>query len=167
MKHILYRATLLTTFLLLTNTIKLSAQQYKALPQSIFEVLVGQGENGGEVEIKQTHKLMSLVGRVSPKYGRILVGESNARVVYGYRIIFFNSNAPKAKSIAYARQEELRQIVPEQATYIHFNAPFWKLQLGDFTTKEEAKSTLKQLQKVLPYWKKEAYIIRDRIRLIK
>ncbi len=158
---------LLATSLLLGSTTLLKAQQYKALPQSIFEVLRGQnGENTGEVVINQPNRLLSLVGRVSPRYGRILAGESNAQVVYGYRIVYFNSNAPKAKAIAYARQGKLKDIAPEYPTYIHFNAPFWRLQLGDFPTRAEAREVLRKLKKTLPYWQKEAYIVRDRIRLI-
>ncbi len=161
-----HKAIVLTIFLLFANSIELSAQQYKALPQSIFEVLESQEENFGEVKIIQPTRLLSLVGRVSPRYGRILASESNAQVVYGYRIIFFNGNAPKAKGIAYARQNTLKELAPEYPTYIHFNSPFWKLQLGDFPTREEAREALRQLKKSLPNWKREAYIVRDRIRLI-
>ncbi len=160
------RLLALSMLLFLSQFTKLSAQQYKALPQSIFEVLQSKGENLGDVQINQPNTLLSLVGRVSPKYGRILIGESNAQVTYGYRIIYFNSNAPKAKSIIYARQETLRKLAPEHPTYIHFNAPFWRLQLGDFQTKEEAQEVLKELRKILPNWHKEAYIIKDKIRLI-
>ncbi len=156
----------LSILLLLSQSVKLSAQQYKALPQSIFEVLQSKGEDLGDVQINQPSTLLGLVGRVSPRYGRILIGESNAQVVYGYRIIYFNSNAPKAKSIIYARQETLRKLAPEYPTYIHFNAPFWRLQLGDFQTREEARDVLKKLKRKLPRWHKEAYIIRDKIRLI-
>ncbi len=166
---LLTRKTLLLAVCYIFGSITLlKAQQYKALPQSIFEVLeVQEGENIGEVVINQPSRLLSLVGRVSPRYGRILAGESNAQVVYGYRIVYFNSNAPKAKAIAYARQEKLKDIAPEYPTYIHFNAPFWRLQLGDFPSREEAREVLRKLNKDLPYWQKEAYIVRDRIRLIK
>ncbi len=156
----------LSILLLFSQCIRLSAQQYKALPQSIFEVLQSKGEELGDVQINQPNTLLSLVGRVSPRYGRILIGESNAQVVYGYRIVYFNSNAPKAKSIIYARQGTLRKLAPEYPTYIHFNAPFWRLQLGDFRTREEAREVLRELKKDLPSWHKEAYIIRDKIRLI-
>ncbi len=152
--------------LLLTGMTELSAQHYKALPQSIFEVLQVDGQDMGTVEIRQPNRLLSLVGRVSPQFGRVLIGEGNARVVYGYRIIYFNSNAPKAKAIAYDRKEKLKKVAPEYPTYIHFNAPFWRLQLGDFATREEAREVLKELRKSLPYWRKEAYIIKDKIRLI-
>ncbi len=165
---ILARRTLLLALLLsLLGITQLKAQQYMALPQSIFEVLQGEeGNNIGVIQISQPNRLMSLVGRVSPKYGRILAGESNAQVVYGFRIVFFNSNTPKAKAIAYERQEILKEIAPEQPTYIHFNAPFWRLQLGDFPTQIEAEEVLNKLKKSLPYWQKEAYIVRNKIRLI-
>ncbi len=166
---ILARKTFLLSILLslLGGITQLKAQQYTALPKSIFEVLQGEdGNNIGVIQINQPNRLMSLVGRVSPKYGRILAGESNAQVVYGYRIVYFNNNAPKAKNIAYERQETLKNIAPEYPTYIHFNAPFWRLQLGDFPTQAEAKEVLNKLKKVLPHWQKEAYIVKDRIRLI-
>ncbi len=168
MIYLIQRTKLFILFILsfISFQTAIKAQQYKALPQSIFEVLKTPSNNGGKIEIIQPNRLLALVGRVSPKYGRVLANESSAQVAYGYRIIYFNSNDPKAKAIAYQRQEELKEIAPEYPTYIHFNAPFWHLQLGDFTTKEEAIKVMGVLKNRLPIWNNEAYIIRDRIRIV-
>ncbi len=162
----LRKLLIILAVILCSNRVVVYSQNYEALPQSIFEVLRIKTNDMGEVQITQSNRLLSLVGRVSPKYGRVLSNEINTQVVYGYRIIYFNSNNPKAKATAYLRQEELRKLAPEYATYIRFNAPFWRLQLGDFRTKAEALEVLKELKKTLPKWHKEAYVVKDRIRLI-
>ncbi len=153
--------------LLVANSfvVNASAQSYKALPQNIFEVLGTAPLSGeGAVKIYQSNKLLYLVGKVSPEYAYLLENESKAQAVQGYRILFFNSNMPKAKAMAYDRQDILRALAPEYSTYIHFNSPFWRVEFGDFKNREEAVKVLRELSRKLPNWKKEAYIVKTQIR---
>ena len=54
---------------------------------------------------------------------------------------------------------------PDVPTYVSYNAPFWKLRVGDFRSHEEAYHMMRQLMAAFPKYGKEMYIVREEIKI--
>lgn len=141
-------------------------KQMKASPRNIFEALEGNAAGQGRVIIRQSESVRRSVGGVSRKYSSVLGREGNTTIVMGYRIQFFNGNLPNSRAEAYGRAAQIRQINPELACYTSYNAPFWKLVVGDYATMEAARVAQRELVSKLPKWAKESYIVRDKVRIL-
>lgn len=66
----------------------------------------------------------------------------NKRNGYGYRIQLENGNETAVKTT----QEKFRLEFPTIKTYILFESPEWKIQVGDYKTRIEADKNLKGLK---------------------
>jgi hypothetical protein len=77
------------------------------------------------------------------------------RFVQGYRILVMNTNdrvkATDAKAKVY-------QEFPELKAYLQWQAPFFKLKVGDFKTRPEAEEYLENIKRVFPAG---VYVVRD------
>ena len=79
------------------------------------------------------------------------------RFVPGFRIQVINSN-DRAK--VFEAKSKIYQQFPELTPYIMYQAPFYKLKLGNFSTQDEAEPYRKKLLKLFP---SGMYIVRDTI----
>ena len=77
------------------------------------------------------------------------------RFVQGFRILVMNTNdrvkATDAKAKVY-------QEFPELKAYLQWQAPFFKLKVGDFKTRPEAEEFLENIKRVFPTG---VYVVRD------
>jgi len=77
------------------------------------------------------------------------------RFVQGFRILVMNTNdrnkATNAKAKVY---EEF----PELKAYLQWQAPFYKLKVGDFKTRPEAEEYLENIKRIFPGG---VYVVRD------
>lgn len=165
----LYRIVLLTALLLasLDTSCKLYAQQeVRMSPSNIFDVLEAYIEGEGVILVKQSPELRALVGGISDKYRSLLEKEDETGLKPGFRIQVYNGNLKGSKAELEQRLNLLRRLVPEQNYYTSYNAPFWRLTMGDFSTEEQAKQLRLRLLKSLPAWFGESYIIKDRVRIV-
>jgi len=84
----------------------------------------------------------------------------------GYRVQVFSSNMQRtAKAEAYKIEKKLKDQFPEQAVYVNYTSPFWKVRIGDFKTIQEAKDFRNQLIDAFPELKSETYTVKDIINL--
>ena len=87
--------------------------------------------------------------------------------ISGYRIqVFSDNNSRTAKAEARYKANNISEKFPELRTYITYNAPFWRLRVGDFRTPEEANDIVIKLKEEFPKYSKEIRIVRDRINYI-
>lgn len=143
-----------------------SYAQQKATPRNIFEALEGGGSGEGHITINQSDAVRKLVGNVASKYSRVLGREGNTSILMGYRIQFFNGNLSNARVEARNRATTISLLDSGYNTYISFNAPFWRLLVGDFLTMSEARVARAKLIGILPAWAKDSYIVRDKVRIL-
>lgn len=143
--------------LLLSVTILSSVlvAQERTQEQDIFAQITTQS-SGGQVTITQPNWLRALVGKTFYAPGSIITG---------YRIQVYTSNMRGAKQEAYRLAGQLRYAAPELSSYVTYNAPFWKLSLGDYTSRLEARQQLNALRASHPRLMREAYIVREKIRV--
>ena len=81
------------------------------------------------------------------------------RNVPGFRIQVINT---RDRNQAYEAKTKVYQQFPDWQPYLLYQAPYYKLRVGDFKTEEEAQAALQQLSKIFP---SGLYVIRDIIEL--
>lgn len=86
-----------------------------------------------------------------------------ALVATGYRVQIYSSNASrKAKETATQWKKELETAFPNQKTYLVYQAPFWKVRVGDFTHYAEAVHFSKELAKKYPKEAGEIIVVKEK-----
>jgi len=134
---------------------------------SIFDALERQPKPGeGAVIINQPNAIKRLVGtRVDSDNIDVLNGKSFL-ITKGYRIqVYSGNNQRTSMDEAIAMQNKLKELYPGIDASRIYDAPVWKLHVGNYLTFEEASIMLRDLRKVFPQRKNEIYIIVDNIRL--
>lgn len=82
----------------------------------------------------------------------------------GYRIqVFSGNNAATAKRDAESRAAAIRDRFPELATYVIYDAPYWRLRVGDFPSSDHAGTVLGEMKRAFPSFAREMRLVRDRI----
>lgn len=83
---------------------------------------------------------------------------------YGYRVeIFSDNNARTAKTGATARRNQVLSRLPQYPAYLSFDAPFWRVRVGDFTTRAAAESAMAELRQTFPGYGSAMRIVRCEI----
>lgn len=89
---------------------------------------------------------------------------STSTVSGGYRIqVFSDSNPRTAQAEARSKSANISSKFPAIRTYVTYDAPYWRLRVGDFTTYEDAADALSALKEAFPSYRRELRIVRDHI----
>lgn len=140
----------------------------KAQAQNIISDLETPKAGEGTVRIICDPEIVELLGMPtsSPRPSESGTASGNAMATAaGYRIQIYMDNSPKAKNEATRIESLFKETFPNVGTYVRYNAPNWKVLVGDFRTQEEANSFKQSIQGSLPEYGKEMYIIPSRINL--
>jgi len=132
---------------------------------SIFDALSQPSTGKGTVTIRQSSAIRALVGSRSVDERIETEGDKSYLVMHGYRVqVFTDNNQRTAKNEAETKEQEIKKLfnVP---TYVKYNAPFWRLYVGDYTTYEEAFSMMYKIVEAFPAYKKEIQIKEEEIRI--
>jgi hypothetical protein len=90
------------------------------------------------------------------EYNEFITREARSKMM-GFRIMIMSTNdqnkATSAKSKAY-------QEFPELRTYLHWQAPFYKVKVGNFKTREEAEEYIEHVKRIFP---SGVYVVRETI----
>ena len=121
-----------------------------------------QSSSQGRVTVNQP---AALAERLRPENGNPENGaKATAKNRVGYRIqVFADKNQRTAKSEAMARERNVQARFPELGCYLTYNAPTWRMRVGDFLTREEALEMMQQLKKEFPSFAREMIVVKDRI----
>ena len=79
----------------------------------------------------------------------------------GYRVQIFFDSGNNSKSNAEAAKTKFSAQYPEIPIYLSFKEPNFKVRVGDFRTRNEARGFLKQISIEYP----NAFVIKDEIKL--
>lgn len=85
--------------------------------------------------------------------------------VSGFRAQVFSGNLRNSKEEAFKKEKEIKELFPELATYVTYVAPFWRLRIGDYRSREEAYYTMRMLMNAFPSYAKEMYIVKEDIKI--
>lgn len=91
--------------------------------------------------------------------------QSATTSVSGYRIqVFSSNNARTGKNEANARAEKIRAQFPEHTAYVTYDAPYWRLRVGNFQNYDDARAALAMLKNAFPDYARDMRLVRDRIK---
>jgi len=146
-------------FLLFSNCL-LAQQNADSLKQNIFEKLSSADTNArATVKIHQDKRIEKLV--VGKKAGG---STSDQKTISGFRVQVFSSNTQRtAKNEAFSKEKLIRTEFPDQAVYVNYTSPFWKVRVGDFKTQTQAQNFRNQLIEAFPTMRSEVYIVREQV----
>lgn len=84
--------------------------------------------------------------------------------VGGYRVqVFADNNARTAKDEARSKAVAIREQLPHLATYVTYEAPYWRLRVGDFRSESDAEAAAAEIKHYFPNISREVRVVRDRI----
>jgi len=153
-------------FLWFTVLFCFSTISMKAKAQNIITDLETSKAGEGTVHIVCDPKIIELLGKpsASPRPSESASGNENVSVrAVGYRIQIYMDNSPKAKNEVVRIQSLFNETFPDVGTYVSYNAPNWRVLVGDFRTKEEADTFKQSIQSSLPELGREMYTVSSRI----
>ncbi len=122
-----------------------------------------QSVTAGRVTI---HQPQTLNQRISPANGDTTNTATHryksGKNIVGYRIqVFSDRNQRTAKGEALSKEKNIKENFPDMGTYITYDAPSWRLRVGDFRTRDEASLRLSELRKCFPGYANEMIIVVD------
>lgn len=82
----------------------------------------------------------------------------------GYRVqVFSDNNVSTAKSEARTKAQAIQARLPQYRTYVVYQSPYWRLKVGDFTTRTDAENAADEIKKIFPSYAREVRVVKDRI----
>ena len=136
---------------------------YSQNNKTMIDSITAQTPGKGKINIYGEEGISNLIGKINTSGSAI---KPNMVVKKGFRIqIYSGSQKQASKDEAYARERKVKSKYSEYGTYVSFNAPFWKLRVGDFADRREAEDALKELKKGFPEYASELFIVPDNVRV--
>ena len=143
-----------------------SALWGQASRSTILDALSRHGVGEGEVVVHQSAAIERMVGERMAGADVETTDSVTYLKIQGYRTQVFSGNNQRAsKDEAFSKEKEIKELFPDVPTYVSYNAPFWKLRVGDFRSHEEAYHMMRQLMAAFPKYGKEMYIVREEIKI--
>ena len=128
--------------------------------QTIIDDLQSQtNASDGIIQIECAPSIIALLGKPNNQSGN----NSDFVERNGFRILVFMGND---RSEATSKQSAIQSAFPEFSTPLRYEAPNWKLLVGDFLSMEEANTALRRLQKEFPQFGKEMFIVQERFKIL-
>lgn len=145
----------------------LSAQTGDNRPvEDIIDALQKRVPGKGDVTVRQPNALRDMLGKRLYGAGVEKTDSTAFLKIQGYRTqVFSGNNQRKSKDEAFRKEKEIKELFPEIPTYVTYNAPFWRLRIGDFRSHEEAYRMQRLLMEAFPAYKKEMYIVREEVKI--
>ncbi len=110
---------------------------------TFFNKISNQGSSQGSLTIVQDPGIAKLVG--------IHMDASNrSKLIDGFRIQLYLGSNNNAKNEATQVKTRLLSLFPNERPHVIYEAPFWRVQVGDFRSKDEALSLYKKLKPEFP-----------------
>lgn len=82
----------------------------------------------------------------------------------GFRVeVFADNNVRTAKAQATSKKNQIESRFPQYRVYLVFEAPFWRVRLGDFSNRGGAESALAEVKAAFPELRDNLRIVRSSI----
>lgn len=119
--------------------------------KDIFELIAKQALNGSIVKIKQSQDIVTSMQNH--------IANSSQKKINGYRIRIFFDNKQDARVKSESIRQSFSSNYPGVGVYWTYDAPYFKITVGDLRSKSDAMKMLKMLQANYP----SAFIVREHI----
>lgn len=123
--------------------------------EQIISELAQPGTNNATITIHQSEKIAERMNQ------RPLSSGEEAK---GYRVQVYSSNSGQAaRQKAFNIERHILSKHPKLEVFVSYNAPFWKVRVGNCRTQQEAQQLKSILLEEFPEYKASIYIVRDNI----
>lgn len=143
------------------------SQDITPLRRTIVDDLQEKVPGKGTVIIDQPPAIRALIG--GRRDGSSIETTADGQTFMkhqGYRVqIFSGNNQRTAKDEAFRKEKQIKERFPSLSTYVTYNAPFWRLRVGNYDSQEEAVYAQRQLADAFPSFAKEIYIVKEEIKV--
>lgn len=121
---------------------------------------------GGSVRFFHDRRIEQVVSENSiSRNNNNATAAATTQISHGFRVQVFSSNRQRvAKDEAFRLESRLNEAFPGVGVYVSYTSPFWKVRIGDFKSKEEARLFTDELLRQFPALKGDTYTVRERIR---
>lgn len=133
----------------------------------IEKLTMVQSDTAAKVTLVQDTAILNMLGQpgVNVPQNIVIVHNHPCVQMMGYRIqVFSSNNQYSAKTEAFRRETAIKQSVPDITSYVKYQAPFWRVRVGDFQTYEDAYAKLVEFRKKFAFGR-EMSIVRETINL--
>lgn len=154
-------------FCFLASTILSLSAQDSARLGNITDRINHTEKGKGSVRVIQDDAIAERIGKpVIAPVEENEVGPERYIEVSGWRIqVFSGNNQRVSKNEAFHKEADIKSIHSDLGTYVTYNAPFWRLKVGDFQSYQEARIMLLLLRREFPSFGREMSIVRDRVQV--
>ncbi|MCD7848533.1 MAG: SPOR domain-containing protein [Parabacteroides sp.] len=133
---------------------------------TIVDALQEKVPGKGTVVVRQPDALRTMMGKRLHGEGVEKTDSTAFLKTQGYRTqVFSGNNQRKSKDEAFRKEKEINELFPDVPTYVTYNAPFWRVRVGDFRSHEEAYHMQRLLMDAFPAYKKEMYIVKEEVKI--
>jgi hypothetical protein len=125
--------------------------------------------DSGKVNITQPAELTKRLDRVEEDQNANQDSDSQSSTVQsrshsGYRVeVFADNKVQTAKAQAASKKRLLQARLPQYKVYLVFEAPYWRVRLGDFTNRTAAEAAMSEVRRSFPSFSSDLRIVRSSI----
>lgn len=159
----LHKYWILIIFAAVSVCAKAQTETVTEVKDSVSTIVDAINADDGSVLVIQSEAMDNIVRKLGADEAKALENATHKGNV-GYRIqVFSDNNIRTAKSNAEYRNRLVNTRLPLYRTYMSFEAPYWRVRVGDFFTRDEAEAALKQLRGAFPNFAGDMRVVRSRI----
>jgi hypothetical protein len=101
---------------------------------------------------------------VSNQEGDSQSSATQTRSKNGFRVEVFSDNKVQtAKAQAASKKRLLQARLPQYKVYLVFEAPYWRVRLGDFTNRSAAEAAMSEVKRAFPAFATDLRVVRSTI----
>ncbi|MDR3653997.1 MAG: SPOR domain-containing protein [Paludibacter sp.] len=152
--------SLFIAFLLIVGILQ-AQQSQDSKKNNIFDALsTTDSSTHATVKVHQDKRIDQLLA--NKRY----TNSQDQEMTNGFRVQVFSSNVQRtAKNEAFRIEKQIQDAFPNEAVYVNYSSPFWKVRVGDYKTQADAQKFKNQLIETFPNLKSEIYIVREQIQI--
>jgi preprotein translocase subunit SecD len=125
--------------------------------------------DSGKVKILQPAELTKRLDRVEDDQSNNQDSDTQqnagqVRSKSGYRVeVYADNKVQTAKAQAASKKRLLQARLPQYHVYLVFEAPYWRVRLGDFTSRSAADAALTEVKQAFPSFATDLRVVRSTI----
>lgn len=153
------------------------AQSQNGQKTIIEDLNTPKGGRQGNILIMQDESIQHLVGIYHEGNATSAIGGANSDgsvdlsanlvKVKGFKIqVFSGNNQSRSKQEAESKRAMMRNSYPDLEAVITYNAPLWRLRVGNFLNREDAERVLSEMKKTFPSFAGEMHVVSDIVKRV-